>query len=60
ALNAWPADDATLAQMRGLLEEAVALPGDPSFSELSKRLQLLFNGVMNGELSAEEAAKAYQ
>jgi multiple sugar transport system substrate-binding protein len=60
ALDAWPTDDAVLAQLRALLEKAVALPGDPSFSESSKRLQLLLNGVMNGELSAEEAAHAYQ
>jgi ABC-type glycerol-3-phosphate transport system substrate-binding protein len=60
AFAAWPAEDKDLELLQALLEKAVALPGGPAFTELSKRLQLLLSGVMSGELSPEEAARAFQ
>lgn len=60
ALTSWLANDEYTLFIQPLLEEAIALPGERSFADLSRRLQQVTTSVMNGEMTPEAAVTAFE
>jgi ABC-type glycerol-3-phosphate transport system substrate-binding protein len=60
AFQMWGPADGYTQFLQQLLAEAMALPGERSFADFSKRLQQLTNAVMSGELTVEAAVSAFE
>jgi multiple sugar transport system substrate-binding protein len=60
AFQVWAPMDGYTQFLQQLLADAMALPGDRSFADFSRRLQQVTSAVMSGELTPEAAASAFE